>query len=301
MRRFIVVVAVLGLSFCLCLRSTVHAAQQAGSPATPQANGKGAASGPGAGFVGEEVCASCHTDEEKAFATNPHGRLALEHAGKGVTCESCHGPGQAHVEAGGDVNKIFRFTTASATMVNHKCLSCHAGAHPDFARSPHADAGLTCLSCHSVHHSVTPSFLLTQAQPKLCYTCHADVKVRFSMAFHHKVPEGFMKCTDCHDPHGTFENNQLRTTADRNMICMRCHSETAGPFMYEHPAVKTGGCTTCHAPHGSPNPRMLLLSNVNTLCLQCHTASMNFTEPGTPSFHNQNTQYVSCTTGFAYK
>jgi DmsE family decaheme c-type cytochrome len=265
-------------------------AKQAAVPATRNPVGSAAA-----GYVGEQVCSACHTEEVNGFANNPHAKLALEHAGHGVTCESCHGPGKTHVEGGGDTKKIFNFTAASATEVDEKCLSCHAGAHPNFERSPHGEAGVSCLSCHSVHHFTTASFLLKESQPQLCYRCHADVRVSFSMPFHHKVPEGLMKCTDCHDPHGTFGSNQLRTTADRNMICTRCHTETAGPFVYEHPVVKTGGCTSCHSPHGSPNPRLLLVSNVNTLCLQCHSASINFTAPGTPSFHNQNTQFVACT------
>jgi hypothetical protein len=40
---------------------------------------------------------------------------------------------------------------------------------------------------------------------------------------------------------------------------------------------------------------MLNVNNVNTLCLQCHTDTMNFTAPGTPSFHNQANQYQACT------
>jgi DmsE family decaheme c-type cytochrome len=248
-----------------------------------------------AGYVGESTCTRCHTDIAKGFAGNPHSRLALEHAGRGVTCESCHGPGKAHVEGGGDVTKIFRFEKASAEQIDAKCLTCHAAAHPDFLRSSHGEAGLTCLSCHSVHHAATPNFLLTAAQPTLCYRCHASVKVRFSMPFHHRVPEGLMKCTDCHDPHGTFHPDQLQATADQNLICTKCHTETAGPFVYEHPVVRTEGCLACHSPHGSPNARLLKISNVNTLCLQCHTASMNFGEAGTPSFHNQATQYVACT------
>lgn len=246
-------------------------------------------------FAGSDTCATCHDAEAKNFSMNPHTRMALEHGGAGATCESCHGPGKAHIEGGGDPTKIFNFNKASAKVVDEKCLGCHADAHPNFERSPHGEAGVSCLSCHSVHHFGTASFLLKQNQPQLCYQCHADLRVSFSMPFHHKVPEGLMKCTDCHDPHGSFERANLRTTADKNMICTRCHTETAGPFVYEHPVVKTGGCTTCHSPHGSPNPRLLLVSNVNTLCLQCHSASINFTAPGTPSFHNQNTQYVACT------
>ncbi len=80
-----------------------------------------------------------------------------------------------------------------------------------------------------------------------------------------------MKCSDCHDPHGTFQDKQLKSTPDQNAVCTKCHTETAGPFVYEHPVIKTEGCTTCHSPHGSPNARLLNVGNVNTLCLQCHS------------------------------
>jgi len=60
------------------------------------------------------------------------------------------------------------------------------------------------------------------------------------MPFHHKVNEGLVKCTDCHDPHGTFGNSALRSTADANMICTKCHTEVRGPFVFEHAPVKAG-------------------------------------------------------------
>ena len=48
-----------------------------------------------ADFVGSDTCAVCHADVAKKFdGTNPHSKLALEHGGKGVTCEGCHGPGK---------------------------------------------------------------------------------------------------------------------------------------------------------------------------------------------------------------
>jgi predicted CXXCH cytochrome family protein len=56
------------------------------------------------------------------------------------------------------------------------------------------------------------------------------------------VNEGLVKCTDCHDVHGTFGNNNIRSTADQNMICTKCHTETRGPFVFEHAAVKAEGC-----------------------------------------------------------
>jgi DmsE family decaheme c-type cytochrome len=221
-------------------------------------------------FVGAEVCASCHEAESKGFPSNPHSKLALEHGGAGVTCESCHGPGKAHVENGGDVAKIFNPAKAPAKALDDKCLSCHAGAHPNFGNSPHAKAGVSCISCHSVHASKEET-LLKAAQPALCYQCHADQKAQFNMPIHHRVNEGLVKCTDCHDVHGTFGPNNLRSTADQNAICTKCHTDIRGPFVYEHAPVKTEGCLACHTPHGTQNPRLLNMPSIATLCNQCHS------------------------------
>jgi len=251
------------------------------------------------GFAGSEACETCHADIAKKFVDNPHSRLALEHGG--VTCESCHGPGQAHIDAGGDATKIFQFSKASPRVITQKCLTCHAGAHPNFEHTAHGEAQVDCISCHSVHKSAAETSLLIQPQPKLCYGCHTDIKAAFAQPFHHKVDEGLMTCTDCHDPHGTFKGTlqqpsaMLHNGSGGYAVCTKCHSETAGPFVYPHPVIPTEGCTGCHYPHGSPNPRLLTRNNVNSLCLQCHTASMNFTAPGVPSFHNQANQYQACT------
>jgi DmsE family decaheme c-type cytochrome len=246
-------------------------------------------------YVGSETCTTCHGDLSKEFASNPHTRLALMHGGKGVTCESCHGSGKAHVESGGVATKIFQFTKATPKQVDKKCLACHVGEHPNFERTAHGEALVSCTSCHSVHKFEAQTVMLKTKQPTLCYQCHTDVKPAFAQPFHHRVNEGLIKCTDCHDPHGTFQPKLLHISATQDAICTKCHIDTLGPFVYEHPPIKTEGCTSCHSPHGSPNPRLLIRSNVNSLCLQCHSPSMNFTAPGTPSFHNQANQYQACT------
>ena len=231
----------------------------------------------------------------KGFAGNPHSKLALEHGGKGVTCEGCHGPGKAHVDSGGEASKIFQFTKATPKQVAARCLTCHADDHPNFDRTAHGDALVGCTSCHSVHKSEAQTALLKTSQPKLCYQCHTDIKAAFAEPFHHRVNEGLIKCSDCHDPHGTFQPKMLQQSATQDAICTKCHIDTVGPWVYEHPPIKTEGCTMCHVPHGSTNPRLLTRNNVNSLCLQCHSPSMNFTAPGTPSFHNQANQYQACT------
>ncbi|MBV8672508.1 MAG: DmsE family decaheme c-type cytochrome [Acidobacteriaceae bacterium] len=299
MRRKLFVATCLVSLLVVAGSRTVHAA-----PGVPQQSvvSHPNATAPSADqFVGAETCETCHADVAKKFSDNPHTRLALEHAGKGVTCESCHGPGKAHVDAGGDATKIFQFSKASPRVIDQKCLTCHAGTHPNFEHTAHGEGNIDCLSCHSIHKSIAETSLLTQPQPKLCYTCHTDIKAAFAQPFHHKVDEGLMKCNDCHDPHGTFTGTlqrpgtMLHKGPGGDVVCTKCHTETAGPFVYPHPVIPTEGCGACHYPHGSPNPRLLTRANVNQLCLQCHTASMNFTAPGIPSFHNQANQYQACT------
>ncbi|MGB6134597.1 MAG: DmsE family decaheme c-type cytochrome [Acidobacteriaceae bacterium] len=246
-------------------------AQAAGGGQQPAATSQQQAAAAPAEYVGQDTCATCHQDVVKNFAGNPHSRLALEHAGKGVTCESCHGPGGAHVAGGGDITKIRHFDKLSPKEIDDTCLGCHAGTHPNFERSPHAKAGVSCLSCHNVHAPKVPEKLLVAAQPQLCFQCHADVKPNFDMPFHHPVNEGVVKCSDCHDAHGTFGANNLRSTADQNQVCTKCHMETRGPFVFEHAAVRAEGCTGCHSPHGSQNARMLNMPSINTLCNQCHS------------------------------
>ena len=293
MKRFVFWIALIAL-----LPGAARAGYAASGEKKAAATTKVAAANP-ADYVGSEVCATCHADQAKKFSTSPHSKIGLLHGGPNSTCESCHGPGRAHVEGGGDVTKILRIAKATPKQVNATCLGCHAGAHPDFERSPHGKAGVTCASCHSVHKPESEASLLKVAQPRLCYQCHTDTKPAFSQPFHHRVEEGLIKCSDCHDAHGTFQEKNLKTTADRNAICTKCHTENAGPFAFEHPVVKTEGCMACHSPHGSPNARLLNVSNINTLCLQCHSATNtkafpNAVSPSGPA-HNQSTQYVSCT------
>jgi DmsE family decaheme c-type cytochrome len=250
-------------------------------------------------YVGSETCATCHEDMVKGFEkNNPHNKLVLEHGKAGTTCEGCHGAGKAHVDGGGDKTKIFVFSSASAKSVNERCLSCHAGKHANFERSAHGEANVSCVSCHSVHKSASEEHLLkTSNQTQLCYQCHTDIKSQFGMPFHHKVNEGLLKCSDCHDPHGTFGDKNLKSTADQNAVCTKCHTETRGPFVFEHAAVKAEGCVGCHTPHGSQNARLLNVPNVNTLCNQCHSPVSAGTVHG---MGNASSELQPCTSCHTY-
>ncbi len=275
-------------------------APQNNASATPPQGGADASQ-----YVGSDTCKTCHEDVYNHFQTTPHFKTSKvqKWGPEKHGCEACHGPGKAHAEAGGDTSKIINPKNLTPTESSKICLSCHMGQeHANFARSAHLTNGVGCISCHDPHHAKDSFNLLAKAQPALCYSCHGDKKADFAKPFHHRVNEGLVNCSDCHNEHGGFQVvRQLRTSPAGDQICFKCHTEKQGPFVFEHVPVKTEGCMSCHTPHGSTNAKLLRVSNVNLLCLQCHTptaerpASAAGALPGIPTFHNQNQKYQACT------
>jgi len=273
-----------------------------GSDAKTKARGGDAATRPvkdqdPAKYVGADNCKVCHEDLFKNLEKTPHWKTTLDKRGpQWQGCESCHGPGAEHASSG-DATKIFSYKGKSVKQVSDNCLQCHLyGAETsNFARSAHKIANVSCLDCHSVHSAKVRQFQLVKSQPDLCYSCHNEVKPEFSRPFRHRVNEGLLKCSECHNQHGGFLTKGLRSTAAQDQVCFTCHVEKAGPFVFEHAPVKTEGCMACHLPHGSSNPRMLRRNQVNLLCLECHTFTADTPVPGIPTFHNQAVKYQACT------
>lgn len=273
-------------------------------------------------FVGSNTCMACHEEQFKRVAKTKHGKLESLSAWKGkvVGCESCHGPGKEHVEGGGDKTKIKIFKTMDSKAVSETCLACHAGreGHNNFRRGEHWRNNVGCTDCHSPHGAdhanaktgsiefVTDaarqkpnrasSAMLKSSEPQLCMSCHTETKAQFTKPFHHKVMEGTMSCSDCHNPHGGFESKQAKLAVGLDAACIKCHSNKQGPFVFEHAPLKLEGCSACHTPHGSSNPKLLKRSSVRQLCLECHSSITEQLAPDAPSFHNQTTvRYQNCT------
>jgi DmsE family decaheme c-type cytochrome len=266
------------------------------------------------GYVGSAVCKGCHPDVWLNFPKNPHfksvasGKETPAHTG----CEGCHGPGAAHVKAGGGKTTIpHAFSLMEPGQIVNDCLECHAKdvSRANIRRSVHTDADVVCSACHSVHKSQTPKFLLAKVQKDLCYQCHATVRAQFDMPVKHRVNEGVIQCTDCHNPHGTFVTT-WRTGVRPRMVdqaagseeaCIKCHQDKRGPFVFEHASVRVEGCETCHNPHGSMNTKLLRRPVVFTLCLECHNGAPPFgrSSSGTPaqsSAHNMlDPRFQNCT------
>lgn len=297
-----------------------------------------------ADYVGSDTCANCHQDQTATFEKTTHARLARDKSwqGKVVGCESCHGAGRAHVEmmseataAGTDLSqvkdkKILYLAGLPAKESSETCLACHAGReeHNNYRRGEHWRNDVGCTDCHFSHapapappRATSHTLISENARQKpdssvlrmlkgnetqLCMKCHTEQKAQFSMPFRHKVLEGLVKCSDCHNAHGGFELKQTRLAnfSASDASCVKCHNDKAGPFNYEHGPVSIEGCSSCHTPHGANNPKLLKRNNVFQLCIECHTnthAIANSDEeggaPNTPSFHNlTQSRYQNCTT-----
>lgn len=264
-------------------------------------------------YVGSRTCQPCHPDVWHAFNRNPHFRsVAMDNAPPGKTgCEGCHGPGGEHIAAGGDPAKILVYEELAPSQVLDHCLDCHSKdfGKMEIRRSSHSTGEVSCVSCHAIHSAPEQGPLLAKQEREVCYQCHLEVRARFDMPFKHRVNEGAMECSDCHNPHGaptaawntTHSPRMVRQAFGGDIACTGCHTDKRGPFLHEHPPVRVEGCQACHDPHGSTNPRLLARPAAFTLCLECHTGVMGLGTRGdgiaipTPVFHNiADPQFQNC-------
>jgi hypothetical protein len=180
-------------------------------------------------------CFGCHAtpvSADEAFATAP-GQAPVPAPGPmlpNVTCERCHGPARAHVEAArrgrGDLSLPFGFDGGTAEAQLGLCGQCHR--HP--ARFPAS--------------RVRPDDPeLVRFQPiglmqSKCFTASA----------------GVLRCTTCHDPHA-------RASADRagyETVCLSCHGPSSKPAAGRAcPVSPKAGCLDCHMPKVDSGQRIL--------------------------------------------
>ncbi|MBI4167090.1 MAG: hypothetical protein HY508_15295 [Acidobacteria bacterium] len=259
-------------------------------------------------YAGIEICSTCHEDEARQFGKTVHAKAGVEGTtGAGCESCHGPGKAHAdaQMEAGSDTAKIdaakkLIFSFHSKTEENAaRCLDCHSTSRDQdlFNRSEHKLNGVACNECHAPHllfgaegrevkepmiaqgkffsaprlkeeNRWLSESLLRNKQPELCFGCHRTIQAQFALPTHHRVPEGLMKCTDCHNAHGTFQRPLLKKSNWE--ACVACHTEKRGPFVFEHAPVKVEGCVICHTPHGSVTRNLLTRREDRFSCLECH-------------------------------
>jgi len=185
-------------------------------------------------------CLSCH---ESGARTHWDGSV---HQARGVACVSCHTVMK-------EVSPERQLAKATQAEV---CYQCHAMRKAQSQQSSHMplrEGKVTCTDCHNPHGTTTPKLLVANSVNEVCYGCHQERRGPFLWE-HAPVTEN---CMNCHDAHGSINDNLLRVRPPR--LCQRCHIESRHPTTPQALSaarfVLNRSCTNCHSQiHGSNHP-----------------------------------------------
>jgi predicted CXXCH cytochrome family protein len=185
-----------------------------------------------------KVCLKCH----QGLTAAATGSLKFSHSPVKASCTAV-----CHVPHAGDVPKLLRASQAAL------CGTCHEAARLETRHG--GGGGLTaatrCAACHAPHGGTVAGLLRGR---------------------HVHAPVAKGSCNSCH--RGGAGRLSLRTRGGK--LCMGCHASLDGTKedVSVHAALKDGpdgraGCLSCHDPHVSPEPALLLVPAGNA-CAGCH-------------------------------
>jgi predicted CXXCH cytochrome family protein len=113
-----------------------------------------------------------------------------------------------------------------------------------------------------------------EPEPINCLDCHADLAPEKGVH-----PAVAMGCPSCHSaidaseiPHKKKNAIAKGLSADQPQLCYGCHDQSLFEKKTVHAAIGMG-CTGCHNPHASTNPK-LLIAVPPDLCYNCHDKGM---------------------------
>lgn len=155
-------------------------------------------------------CFHCHS----AGARQSPSGVVLDGMEQGVRCESCHGPGAAHIQAaraGRPHEGIQSLLTLSARDSVAACAACHRSTTPRGLRPD---------------DPVVVRFAPVGLQQSRCF----------------RESGNRLSCVTCHNPH----EDASRDTTTYNAVCGSCHG--AQPAQKLCPVQPRGDCVSCHMP-----------------------------------------------------
>jgi len=204
----------------------------------------------------KEVCLTCHADKGEQIE-----KAKVQHPGAAGDCTDCHNP-----HAGNSPG----FQRPDAVNV---CLGCHADQAAEHQKAhlhqPVFEQG--CFTCHAPHGGDNLHLLRAATVNKLCLECHGpdakpaklesdhlvtifDGSVKLSEDYFAKVPVLALKYNLGHPVDG-HPVSDVMDPSDTKKV------------------VKAINCGTCHQPHASAAPNLLVKDQENNavFCAMCHT------------------------------
>ena len=242
--------------------------------------------------VWNHTCAICHSTDLRKNYDPDTDSYATTWAEINVSCQACHGPGEAHVEWARSLPE-----GAATEEVDYKLAPVFLGDKPEIEIQ-------TCAPCHSRRHQLRAAanpgepfldgFMVETLREGLY---HADGQILdevyvYGSFIQSKMHQKGVRCTDCHNPHSA------RLQSPGNGVCARCH-QMSPPEEFsslkakeyetrEHhfhvPGSEGAECVNCHAPTRTymgvdprrdhsfrvPRPDLSVKLGTPNACNDCH-------------------------------
>jgi DmsE family decaheme c-type cytochrome len=182
---------------------------------------------------GDAKCTSCH-DELDSPGVLRLGKTKHGTAtdSRNPTCTSCHGSSEQHIKTAESGKK-------------------------DLLVAPDVTFGAKTKS---------PA----EARDNACLTCHQnDAKRMFWKGSQHQSRD--VVCSSCHKVHAA--QDPVRDKHAQTEVCFTCHKEqrALAEKPSHHPVIEGKmACSSCHNPHGSAGPKLLVKDSVTGTCYTCH-------------------------------
>jgi len=183
-----------------------------------------------------QECINCHagrpspqSNGSAAYAEQPFQEAA-------IGCENCHGPGDAHVKAGGKKGTIVNPARLKPALADNICLNCHQAGEARVLQP-----GKSYLDFRPGEWLFDTAVIFKQ--PATGNDQESDLLEHYSAMQASRCfreSAGKLGCLTCHDPHGE------QTVSDYRAKCLTCHTEKS----CNRPASarSTDNCVACHMP-----------------------------------------------------
>jgi tetratricopeptide (TPR) repeat protein len=242
------------------------------------------------------MCADCHSTGVVKGYDRAADTFATRWSEITVGCESCHGPGSAHVawtaRRTADPTKGLALALDERRGVSWRIDPATGNAERSAPRGTEREIQV-CAQCHARRSQIAEGY--TAGRPFLDHYLpalltsplyHADGQQRdevfvWGSWMQSKMHRAGVTCSDCHDPH----TQKLRV--EGNGVCAQCHAPAKydASAHHHHPAGSTGAqCANCHMPAATymvidprrdhsmrvPRPDLSVSTGVPNACSACH-------------------------------